>query len=120
MPLYEYRCGSCEKVFEVIQSFSSRPKRKCEECGGALKKLVSRSGFVLKGGGWYKSDYGSGSSTPASRAGDSSSEGGGDGGSGDSKAASGDGDAKPAKDAKAGGGSEKPKAAAKKGAGSKD
>lgn len=57
MPLYEYRCQSCERTIEAIQSFSDRPLRKCESCGGKLAKLVSRSGFVLKGSGWYASDY---------------------------------------------------------------
>ena len=58
MPLYEYKCERCQRRIEVIQSFSAKPLRKCEECGGKLAKLISRSGFVLKGSGWYKSDYG--------------------------------------------------------------
>ena len=57
MPLYEYRCESCDRTIEVIQSFADKPLRKCEACGGKLRKLVSRSGFVLKGSGWYASDY---------------------------------------------------------------
>lgn len=57
MPLYEYRCRACENVFEYIQGLSEGPKRKCEECGGRLEKLVSRSGFVLKGSGWYETDF---------------------------------------------------------------
>ncbi|MEM7248899.1 MAG: FmdB family zinc ribbon protein [Acidobacteriota bacterium] len=57
MPLYEYRCDSCEQLFEYIQSINSRPKRKCEVCDGKLEKLVSRSGFVLKGTGWYETDF---------------------------------------------------------------
>lgn len=57
MPLYEYRCDACEHQFEVIQSFSAKPIRKCEKCGGRVQKLISRAGFVLKGGGWYKTDY---------------------------------------------------------------
>lgn len=61
MPLYEYRCDACEQVFEVLQRASRSSRRKCEECGGPLRKLVSRSGFVLKGSGWYVTDYGRGS-----------------------------------------------------------
>jgi len=57
MPLYEYRCRACENTFEYIQSLSEGPKRKCEECGGRLDKLVSRAGFVLKGSGWYETDF---------------------------------------------------------------
>src|SRR6185369_9765648 len=57
MPLYEYRCTKCHELLEVLQGFSDKPLTKCESCGGRLEKLISRSGFVLKGGGWYKSDY---------------------------------------------------------------
>ena len=89
MPLYEYRCTSCDRQIEVIQSFSDKPLRKCEECGGKLEKLVSRSGFVLKGSGWYASDY----KTPAK----SSSKD--DAGGSDEASASG-ADSKDSKDAK--------------------
>ena len=57
MPLYEYRCNACAGTFEYLQTFSARTKRKCEECGGRLEKLISRSGFVLKGSGWYQTDF---------------------------------------------------------------
>lgn len=63
MPLYEYRCQSCGETIEVIQKFSDKPKTRCEACGGRLEKLLSASGFVLKGSGWYKTDY-AGSSKP--------------------------------------------------------
>jgi predicted nucleic acid-binding Zn ribbon protein len=33
------------------------PLTKCEKCGGRLQKLVSNSSFVLRGTGWYKTDY---------------------------------------------------------------
>jgi putative FmdB family regulatory protein len=62
MPLYEYRCRSCENLFEYMQGISERPKRRCEECGGSLEKLVSRAGFVLKGTGWYETDFKGGKS----------------------------------------------------------
>ena len=29
----------------------------CRVCGGKLKKLITSSTFVLKGGGWYVTDY---------------------------------------------------------------
>lgn len=59
MPLYEYHCLGCDKVFEILQKFSDPIKKKCEECGGKLEKLVSSSSFHLKGTGWYKTDYAS-------------------------------------------------------------
>ncbi|MDO8518961.1 MAG: zinc ribbon domain-containing protein, partial [Deltaproteobacteria bacterium] len=57
MPLYEYRCLKCEKDFEFLQKISEKPKSKCPACAGKLKKLVSESGFQLKGTGWYVTDF---------------------------------------------------------------
>lgn len=69
MPLYEYRCATCDKVFEVIQKFSDAALDKCPDCGKSVEKLMSRTSFQLKGSGWYATDYkksGSASSTSAS------------------------------------------------------
>jgi len=57
MPIYEYRCTACGRQFEVMQRITDRPLRKCEACSGKLQKLVSRTAFVLKGGGWYAEGY---------------------------------------------------------------
>ena len=57
MPLYEYRCTACGAQIEVIQSFRDKPRTRCEACGGRMEKLVSRSGFILKGGGWYETGF---------------------------------------------------------------
>jgi putative FmdB family regulatory protein len=57
MPLYEYECQSCREHFEYQQKFSEGPKETCEQCGGALKRVMSLGGFALKGGGWYKDGY---------------------------------------------------------------
>ena len=57
MPLYEYRCDSCNKVFEVIQKFSDTPLSVCETCGKPVYKLMSSTSFALKGTGWYTTDY---------------------------------------------------------------
>lgn len=57
MPIYEYRCGECGKVLEVIQKFSDDPLETCPECRGRLTKLISKTSFQLKGTGWYVTDY---------------------------------------------------------------
>ncbi len=59
MPVYEYRCTKCLKVFEYQQRMADAPKSVCEECSGALERLISRSSFALKGDGWYKDLYSS-------------------------------------------------------------
>lgn len=62
MPLYEYKCSKCGKVFETIQRFSDAPLEVHEDCGGKLEKLVSVSALQFKGSGWYVNDYAKGSS----------------------------------------------------------
>jgi putative FmdB family regulatory protein len=61
MPIYEYSCQSCGKVIDVLQKVSDPAPEACSECGaaGSLTKILSRSSFVLKGGGWYADLYGS-------------------------------------------------------------
>lgn len=57
MPVYEYECQDCDKVFEVQQKISDGPMSDCPECGGGVKKIVSMSSFQLKGQGWYADGY---------------------------------------------------------------
>ena len=57
MPIYEYQCGQCGQIEEVIQKFSDKPLTKCKHCSGRLNKLISHSAFHLKGTGWYVTDY---------------------------------------------------------------
>jgi putative FmdB family regulatory protein len=59
MPIYEYKCTGCGSEHEFIQRFSDKPKSKCPDCGGKLRKLISNTSFVLKGTGWYVTDYAS-------------------------------------------------------------
>ncbi len=78
MPIYEYTCLECGVIIEKIQKAGARPPRKCEQCGGKMKKLISRTSFQLKGGGWFASGYSSSGKTgtsPASTAGEPSSGG---------------------------------------------
>ena len=59
MPLYEYRCDDCGLVFEARQKFSDEPLDTCRHCGGRARKLISKTAFTLKGGGWYQQGYSS-------------------------------------------------------------
>lgn len=65
MPIYEYECPTCGR-FEVIQKFSDKTLKNCPTCKekgktSSVTKAVSASAFHLKGSGWYKTDYSSGS-----------------------------------------------------------
>lgn len=59
MPTYEYICRNCGHEFEVFQSMSDSPKRKCPECGkNALERKIGTGAAVLfKGSGFYQTDY---------------------------------------------------------------
>lgn len=87
MPTYEYKCKACGNEFEYQQRISDPPKSVCEQCGGTLEKLISRSSFLLKGSGWYKDLY----SSPKPASGSSESGGSGKESAGSSKESSGSG-----------------------------
>jgi putative FmdB family regulatory protein len=59
VPIYEYQCPDCGHEFEQLQKISEEPIRECPNCHQIrVKKRVSQTSFVLKGGGWYKDHYG--------------------------------------------------------------
>ena len=58
MPIYEYRCVSCEHTMEALQRMSDDPLKVCPSCGKeTLSKMVSAASFRLKGGEWYETDF---------------------------------------------------------------
>jgi putative FmdB family regulatory protein len=69
VPIYEFVCEACGRLTEVMQKLSDPPPPACPECGEArLARLVSRTSFQLKGGGWYADLYasaGKGKAEPA-------------------------------------------------------
>ena len=60
MPIYEYACAKCEREFEVEQRITDDPVKTCPHCRARrVKRLISRTSFVLKGSGWYSDLYSS-------------------------------------------------------------
>ena len=59
MPLYEWKCSECghEETHRMSMRLSDVKIIGCEECGEDSHKQVSRSGFELKGGGWFAGGY---------------------------------------------------------------
>lgn len=58
MPIYEYDCAACGAAFEKLHRTSSHEKPVCPKCASKkVKRRISPAGFVLKGSGWYKTDY---------------------------------------------------------------
>jgi putative FmdB family regulatory protein len=70
MPIYEYKCNKCG-VFEAMQGIKEAPLRKCPTCKSKVERQISRGSFILKGSGWYATDYAK-KSTPSSAESDSS------------------------------------------------
>jgi putative FmdB family regulatory protein len=57
VPTYEYECLKCGRVFEEKQRISAPALTTCEKCGGTVRRLLSPAPFILKGEGWYVTDY---------------------------------------------------------------
>jgi len=57
MPIYEYRCSDCEQIFEEWQKGFEDKEVVCPVCGHKAKRIISHTAFVLKGTGWYVTDY---------------------------------------------------------------
>ncbi len=112
MPIYEYECSRCHQTSDSLQKVNDPAPETCPRCGAqhTLSRLLSRTSFVLKGGGWYADLYSSSKSkeaessepktpaktesatppapsTPSTGGGDGGSSGSGSSGSGPSNSA---------------------------------
>jgi len=59
MPTYDYECDACGHRFELFQSISADPEKKCPECKKLkLRRLIGTgAAVVFKGSGFYQTDY---------------------------------------------------------------
>jgi putative FmdB family regulatory protein len=60
MPTYEYKCDKCGHQFEIMQKMSDEPVKNCPECSGKVRRIFSTGGIILKGSGFYHTEYGKG------------------------------------------------------------
>ena len=75
MPIYEYQCEACGHRLEKLQKIADDPLKDCPACNQpTLKKLVSAAAFRLKGGGWYETDFKTGSKKNVLHGADSTSK----------------------------------------------
>jgi putative FmdB family regulatory protein len=74
MPIYEYKCPKCG-VVEVMQRITEPALKKCPNCKSKVERQISLNSFVLKGTGWYASDYGKKTPPPAASAESGSGDG---------------------------------------------
>ncbi|MBU1698854.1 MAG: zinc ribbon domain-containing protein [Candidatus Eisenbacteria bacterium] len=58
MPTYEYECMSCGYRYELFQSMTEEPRKRCPKCRHKVRRLVgSGAGIIFKGSGFYATDY---------------------------------------------------------------
>jgi putative FmdB family regulatory protein len=57
MPTYDYQCPKGHR-FEAVQKMSDKPVATCPKCRARARRVISGGGgFLLKGEGFYKTDY---------------------------------------------------------------
>ena len=58
MPTYVYECQRCQHRFEVLQSITDPPRKRCPKCRGAVRRVVMPGGgLIFRGSGFYITDY---------------------------------------------------------------
>lgn len=59
MPTYEYKCGACGHKYEMFQSMTEPPKKRCPKCGkNTAERLIGTgAGVLFRGSGFYETDY---------------------------------------------------------------
>ena len=57
MPIYEYSCPECHQIFEEWQQDFEEREVDCPVCSTPSKRVISNTSFILKGSGWYVTDY---------------------------------------------------------------
>ncbi len=79
MPTYTYECKKCAHEMDLFHPMSKSPRVRCEECGGACRRLIGTgAGIIFKGSGFYETDYKTKKGKPPESSGkDASSEDGG-------------------------------------------
>jgi putative FmdB family regulatory protein len=58
VPTYDYRCKKCAHEFAIVQSIKAEPLRQCPKCRGKVERLITGgANFILRGNGFYSTDY---------------------------------------------------------------
>ena len=60
MPHYDYRCLSCDFIFEKLQKMTDAPLKECPSCSELSAVRIPSAGIGLnfRGKGFYITDYG--------------------------------------------------------------
>ncbi len=56
MPIYVYRCTSCENRYEMREGFDAPSTQSCPSCGSTARRVFVPPPIVFKGSGFYVTD----------------------------------------------------------------
>jgi len=56
MPLYDYACTQCGRVFEIRHGFDESHSAPCEACGAPVRRVFKAAPVLFKGSGFYVTD----------------------------------------------------------------
>lgn len=65
MPAYDFKCTTCNRIFEITRPASENAPVSCPDCETPAKRVYSPVGVHFKGSGFYNTDRHTGSATPA-------------------------------------------------------
>ncbi len=85
MPLYDYKCTTCDHYYEIREGFDAPSLQTCPECGGEAKRLLHPPPIVFKGSGFYITDSRKGSQATLAEKSRWDTSNNGDASDGDSK-----------------------------------
>lgn len=57
MPTYHYSCEKCGYEFEIEQRITDPPRKRCPKCRGKVFRVIHPVGHILKGPGFYRTEY---------------------------------------------------------------
>lgn len=57
MVTYRYCCEKCDFEFDLDQRITDPPRRQCPKCRGSVYRVIHPVGHILKGSGFYATDY---------------------------------------------------------------
>ncbi len=57
MPIYSYKCKKCGKIFDSFQRADENSNIRCIYCDSEAQRIFSPVGIILKGSGFYTTDY---------------------------------------------------------------
>ncbi len=56
MPIYVYRCSSCDNRYETREGFEAPSTQSCPSCGAVARRVLFAPPIVFKGSGFYVTD----------------------------------------------------------------